>query len=98
MALRTGADYLASMDDGRQVWLEGQRVNVLEDPRLAACARSIAAVYDLQHDPEHRDLLVMDSPSTGEPVSLAYLEPRSTDDLLRRREMIEFLMRRTGAV
>lgn len=38
----------------------------------------------------------MPSPSSGEPVSLAYLLPRSTEDLIRRRQMIEFLMRRCG--
>lgn len=40
----------------------------------------------------------MPSPSTGDPVSLAYLLPRSTEDLVRRRLMIEFLMRRCGGV
>jgi aromatic ring hydroxylase len=53
-------------------------------------------VYDLQHDPALRDLLTMPSPTSGQPVSLAYLLPRSTDDLLRRRAMIEYLVRRTG--
>src|SRR4051812_50211311 len=38
----------------------------------------------------------MPSPDTGEPVSVAYLLPRSTDDLVRKREMIAFLARRTG--
>jgi aromatic ring hydroxylase len=58
----------------------------------------VADVYDLQHDSAHRDLLTMASPSSGAQVSLAYLLPRSTDDLIRRRQMIEFLMRRSGGV
>lgn len=96
MALRTGAQFLEGLRDGRQVWLRGARVEVTDHPQLAPCARSIAEVYDLQHDPTLRDLLTMPSPATGEPVSLAYLEPRSTRDLQRRRAMIEFLMRRCG--
>src|SRR5207247_1021171 len=89
MVLRTGDQYLRALNDGREVWLSGKRVDVTTDPDLRPCAQAIAEVYDLHHDPAHRDLLTIASPSTGEPVSLAYLEPRSTEDLVRRREMIE---------
>jgi 4-hydroxyphenylacetate 3-monooxygenase len=97
MGLRRGADYLASLDDGREVWLRGERVDVASHPSLAACARTFAAIYDLQHDPACRDLLTMPSPTSGQLVSLSYLPPRSVADLTRKREMMEFLMRRTGA-
>jgi len=77
----------------------GQRVeDVTAHPALAGCARSVAAVYELQHDPAYRDLLTMSSPATGEPVSLAYLPPRSVDDLARQRRMYECLVRRAGGV
>lgn len=98
MALRCGAEYLESLRDGRAVWLRGERVDPTTHPTLAGCARSFAAVFDLQHEPAHRDLLTMPSPASGQPVSLSYLLPRSTDDLARKRAMMEFLMRRTGAV
>src|SRR4051812_14449644 len=96
MAIRRGAEYLDSLRDGREVWLGGERGDVTVDPRLAGCAHAFAEIYDLHHDPACRDLLTMPSPDTGEPVSVAYLLPRSTDDLVRRREMIAFLARRTG--
>lgn len=96
MTLRTGAQFLDSLRDDREVWLAGERVDVTSHPLLAPCAQEVADVYDLAHDPAHRDVVTMTSPTTGEPVSLAYLLPRSTDDLLRRRAMIEFLMRRSG--
>ena len=56
----------------------------------------MADVYDLQHDPVIGDALTMPSPTTGDRVSLGYVMPRTVDDLVRRREMIELLMRRTG--
>jgi aromatic ring hydroxylase len=96
VTLRTGAQFIESLRDSREVWLAGERVDVTTDPRLAPCARAVAAVYDLQQEPALTDVLTMPSPSTGKPVSLAYLQPRSTEDLLRRRAMIELLMRRTG--
>ena len=52
MPIRRGEEYLESLRDGRCVWLMGQRVeDVTTHPALAGCARSVAAVYDLQHDP-----------------------------------------------
>ena len=99
MAIRRGDEYLESLRDGRCVWLMGQRVeDVTTHPALAGCAHSVAAVYDLQHDPAHQELLTMPSPTTGQPVSLSYLLPQSVDDLARQRRMYEFLVRRAGGV
>ena len=97
MGIRTGKDYLNGIRDGRQVWLDGELVNdVTEHPALAGCAQTLADVYDLQHDPTFGDLLTMQSPTTGDRVSLSYILPQSLDDLHRRRRMIEFLARRSG--
>ena len=52
--------------------------------RASGCARSVAAVYDLQHDVAHQELLTMPSPSTGQLVSRAYLLPKTVDDLARQ--------------
>lgn len=99
MPIRRGEEYLESLRDGRSVWMFGQRIeDVTTHPALAGCARSVAAVYDLQHDPALQDLLTMPSPKTGQRVSLAYLPPRSVEDLARQRRMYEFLVRRTGGV
>src|SRR6266511_4224345 len=99
MSIRRGEEYLESLRDGRRLWLMGQRVeDVTTHAALAGCARSVAGVYDLQHDPAHQDLLTMPSPTTGERVSLAYLLPHSVDELARQRQMYEYLVRRAGGV
>jgi aromatic ring hydroxylase len=98
MAIRRGDEYLESLRDGRRVWLAGQRVDVTTHPALAGCARSVAGVYDLQHDPAHHDLLTITSPDTGQPVSRAYQLPKSSDDLASQRRMYECLVRRAGGV
>ena len=99
MPIRRGEQFLESLRDGRQVWLRGEKVDdVTTHPALAGCARSIAEVYDLQHDPAYQDLLTMESPTTGQLVGLGFLLPRSSEDLIRRRRMIEFLERRCGGV
>ncbi len=70
MPIRRGKEYLESLRDGRHLWLMGQRVeDVTTHAALAGCAHSVAAVYDLQHDPAHQDLLTMPSPTTSQPVT-----------------------------
>ena len=93
MPIRGGEEFLASIRDGREVWLDGERGDdVTTHPGLAGCARALAEVFDLQHDPAYQDLLTIESPTTGERVSRGYALPRSVEELVRRREMIEYLM------
>jgi 4-hydroxyphenylacetate 3-monooxygenase len=97
MPIRGGEEFLASLRDGREVWLDGEQVDdVTTHPGLAGCARALAEVFDLQRDPACQDLLTIESPTSGERVSRGYTLPRSVEDLVRRREMIEYLMRRSG--
>jgi 4-hydroxyphenylacetate 3-monooxygenase len=99
MPIRRGEEYLESLRDGRRLWLMGERVeDVTTHPALAGCARSVAGVYDLQHDGEHRELLTIPSPRTGQPVSRSYQLPKSVDDLAIQRRMYESLVRRAGGV
>ena len=99
MPIRRGEEYLESLRDGRRLWIMGQRVeDVTTHPALAGCARSVAEVYDLQHDGEHHDLLTFPSPATGKPVSRAYQLPHSVADLAGQRRAYEYLVRRAGGV
>jgi aromatic ring hydroxylase len=90
MATRTGTQYLAGLRDRRtEVWLNGERVSdVTTHPGLAGGARAIAALYDLQCDPEHRAMMTGTCPDTGETTGLSLIIPRTQDDLVRRREMM----------
>ena len=47
----TGAEYLASLRDGREVYIYGERVDdVTTHPAFRNAARSIARLYDALHD------------------------------------------------
>jgi 4-hydroxyphenylacetate 3-monooxygenase len=88
MPARTGKEYLASLRDNREVWLEGERVtDVTEHPALAGAAQTMADLFDFQHD--EADVCLMDHPSTGERVNVSHLIPRSHDDLVRRHAALE---------
>jgi 4-hydroxyphenylacetate 3-monooxygenase len=87
---RGGAAYLEGLRDGREVWLDGERVkDVTADPRLARGVRSIAALYDLQLDGCRLEQMTYISPTSGDRVGLSHIQPRSIDDLVRRRNMVK---------
>src|ERR1051325_7918950 len=93
MPIRTGKEFLEALRDGRQIFIDGERVlDVTTDRRLAAAAQSVAELYDMQHDAALADRMVFASPSDGKPVGLSFIEPKTVDDLIRRREMIKIWM------
>jgi aromatic ring hydroxylase len=65
MPARTGQDYLAGLrDKPREIYLGGQRIeDVTTFPGLASGARSVAALYDMQHDPALRDQMTYARPA-----------------------------------
>src|SRR5580658_10028124 len=81
--LKTGAEHLEQLHDGRVVYIGGERVDdVTRHPAFRNAARSIAAIYDMKADPANRELMTyMDG---GERHSLYFLQPKSRDDLARR--------------
>jgi 4-hydroxyphenylacetate 3-monooxygenase len=90
MPARTGAEYLGGLRGPREVWFDGKRIgDVTEHPILGRPARTLAELYDLQWAPDHRDGLTYASPGTGQPVSLAFVQPKTVDDLVRRRIMFK---------
>src|SRR5436190_22391502 len=90
MPLRTGKAFLEAIRDDRQIFIDGERVaDVTRDRRLAGAARTIAELYDMQHDPALAGRMTFVSPSSGDQVGLSFIEPRSVDDLIRRREMVK---------
>ncbi len=90
MPARTGAEYLAGLQrQKREIWMDGRRVeDVTEFPGLANGARSIAQLYDMQHNDAADCAMTYPSPTTGDPVGLSFIIPNTKDDLACRREMM----------
>src|SRR5438046_6048184 len=84
--MRTGAEYLRSIKDGRRVFVDGERVeDVTAHPAFRGAVRSIANLYDIAAAPELRERMTFPSPKTGQPVQRSYQIPRSHADLRARR-------------
>src|ERR1700750_3406313 len=85
-SLRTGAEYLRSLNDGRTVFVEGERVkDVSKHKAFREAARSVARLYDIAAAPENREVMTFTSPRPGGLVHRSYQIPRSHADLRQRR-------------
>ena len=90
MPARTGEQYIAGLKERQPtVYMSGERVkDVTTHPALRNAVQSIARLYDLQHDPELGDQMTYTSPTTGDPVGLSFIVPRTPEDLDRRHTMM----------
>ena len=90
MPARTGQQYIDGLRaNPAEVWIRGERVeDVTTHPALAGGVRSVAALYDKQFEADLEECMTFPSPSSGEPVGMSFIVPRTEEDLLRRRAMM----------
>ena len=90
MGARTGSEYLDGLRQGNaEIWLGDERItDVTAHPALQGCAQSMAALYDMQHTENLRDEMTYPSPTTGNPVGLSFITPRTHEDLEKRSGMM----------
>jgi aromatic ring hydroxylase len=91
MGARTGEEYLAGLKDDRTVWLDGRRVDVVDEPRFAGSLQGMAEYFDYQH--LHADDCLVEDPETGEQINASHIIPRSDDDLRQRHRALDRLAR-----
>src|SRR5262249_37604399 len=91
MAVRSGAEFIEGLRRApREVWAAGRRItDVTSDPLFARPVRAIAALYDLQCAPEHRDAMTHRDADSGEPYGTSFVIPRSRADLIKRRQSMK---------
>lgn len=92
MAVRTGAQYKAGLNDNRAVWLGEKKVNVAQEPVLAGSLNGMAGYFDWQN--EYADECLIDDPErSGEKMNVSLMLPRSKEDLMIRHRGLERLAR-----
>ena len=88
--VRTGQQYIESLRDGRQVFLDGDLVSeVVDHPAYRNAVRSTAGLYDYQAAPENVEAMTFESPTSGERVNRCWQLPQSYDQLVTRRKAME---------
>lgn len=87
-----GEEYLASLDDGRNVYLEGERVtDVAAHPAFRNVSRMTARLYDSLHDPQRQAVLCTDTDTGPDRRGFThrfFVTPRSADDLVASQQAI----------
>ena len=87
---KTGQQYLDSVRDGRQVYLDGELItDVVDHPAYCNAVRTTASLYDFQADPANMELMTFESPSSGGRVNRSWQLPESYAELVARRKSME---------
>ena len=87
---QTGDEYLASLRDGREVFIYGERVkDVTTHPAFRNTARMTARLFDALHDPKRKSKLTVPTDTGNGGVTQAFFKaPKSAADLLAGRDAI----------
>jgi 4-hydroxyphenylacetate 3-monooxygenase len=88
--LKSGAEHIASLRDGRSVFIDGRRVDdVTTDPAFRNAVASIAAIYDFQAAPENAERMTYPVPGTNRRANRIWQLPQSYAELVERRKGLE---------
>ena len=89
----TGERYIESLRDGREVWLDGKRVDdVTTHPAFSGMVHEMARIYDLQYTDEYIEQMTYPSAETGNRISYSYSLPRTYDEMMARKRNSEIWM------
>jgi 4-hydroxyphenylacetate 3-monooxygenase len=86
----TGTEYMASLRDGREVYINGERVeDVTSHPAMRNAVRSLARLYDALHDEEKKAVLTSPTDTGSGGYTHKYFRvARSSDDLVAQQRAI----------
>jgi 4-hydroxyphenylacetate 3-monooxygenase len=97
--IRTGAQYKESIDDRRQVWIDGERVTDLANhPMFRPIVDARARIYDLAHEAATRDAMTYVDDETGERNAIGGKLPVTQQDWHAKRTSVDLVQREVGGV
>ncbi|BBE70908.1 4-hydroxyphenylacetate 3-hydroxylase family protein [Oharaeibacter diazotrophicus] len=95
--IRTGADYIESIRDGRAVYVGGEKVkDVASHPMFKPLVDIRARFYDMQHDPRTRHLMAYEE--DGEWNGIGNKLPLTQGDWWDKRRATDTLLEEVGGV
>ena len=82
--IRSGEQHIASLRDGREIYLDGELVDdVTTHPAYRGAVASIGRMLDFQSAPENRELMTFET-ETGKATLIDFMMPRgAASDLVR---------------
>jgi len=90
--IRTGEQYKESIRDGRQVWINGERVkDVTTHPMFKPLVDIRARIYDMQHEAATKPVLVYRD-EAGDEHAIANKLPHTKDDWIAKRRATDTIL------
>ncbi|MDP9138079.1 MAG: 4-hydroxyphenylacetate 3-hydroxylase family protein [Pseudomonadota bacterium] len=95
--IRTGNEYRQSLRDGREVWINGERVrDVTTHPSFKPVVDVRARIYDMQHEAATRDVMTYEE--TGERFAIGLRLPFEQKDWSDKRKAVDTVTYEVGGV
>jgi 4-hydroxyphenylacetate 3-monooxygenase len=91
MGAINGKQFLQRLDSTpREIWYGDKKLSgsVSSHPAFMGVAKSIAALYDMQSNPELIEKMTYQSPTSGKRVGMSFMQPRTKEDLAKRTAMM----------
>ncbi|WP_406105681.1 4-hydroxyphenylacetate 3-hydroxylase family protein [Streptomyces sp. NBC_01003] len=97
--IRTGDQYRESIRDGRDVWMNGEKVtDVTTHPAFKPLVDIRARIYDMAHDPQTRDSMTYKDETAGEVNAIQQKPPRTRGDWDAKRAATDAVLSDVGGV
>src|SRR5690625_1755878 len=86
----TGREYLESLKDNREIWINGEKVkDVTTHPAFRNSARSIARMYDALHDEKTKSILTTKTDTGNNGFTQKFFRyDKTQEDLVETRDAI----------
>ncbi len=96
--IRTGEQYRESIRDGRQVWIDGERVaDVTRHPMFRPLVDIRARIYDMQHEAPFREIMTFVD-GDGERCAIGSKLPLEAADWEAKRRAVDTLFDEIGGI
>jgi 4-hydroxyphenylacetate 3-monooxygenase len=91
--IRTGAEYRESIQDGREVWIDGERVeDVTTHPSFKPIVDVRARIYDMAHEPGTADVMTYVDPDSGDRCAVGPKLPVEKEDWWAKRRAVDAVL------
>ncbi|MFE0506002.1 4-hydroxyphenylacetate 3-monooxygenase, oxygenase component [Peribacillus butanolivorans] len=98
MSIINGRDFIERLNKmENEIWFDGEKIKgeISEHPAFKGILKSKASLYDLQNSQDIKNEMTFLLPENQNTIGLSYLQPKTKEDLKRRRKMIEHWARHT---
>jgi 4-hydroxyphenylacetate 3-monooxygenase len=97
--IRNGQQYRDSIRDGRQVWINGERVpDVAVHPMFKPLVDIRARIYDMAHEAGHASVMTYRAADSGETCAIGTKLPFTQQDWYAKRDAVNAVLDEVGGI